>query len=244
MMKNLILFSTIILLGLSSCLEKGETQFSGESFSMISMDKKGLVYAKVVTNDMRAAFITSPQIKQLAPGTFAIIAYSWTESNGITQTDEGLQVYNANTTAEIKQLPKTTLYPSDAPATPNDPFLLYAPTYDSGLYFNDHWMFPYSFKHKEGETGTLRFYKSTTAPKTENSNEIIVDIRLVKSGTATGTTEKTTQSGIVVDMSQLREGTPTTGTTTKTLQIKFRFYREGQTEPFTTQPFPMLVFTN
>ena len=244
-MKKILLLFSITSLGflMNSCMEAGEQNYSGDrQFSYVTSDNAGLIYAR-----NEGGFITSSVIKALQPGQCYLISYSWSTANGMLSTSEGYNVFNVVVTAEPELVPSTNLSMQDAPDGLTAPLMLSMPPYfDPSAYFGDHWAFAYQWKKKEGETATLRFYKSSTTVGTSNPDEVLVDVRLVKSGTATGTTEKTENGLIAANMSALRMalGNPS-GTTIKNIPIRFRYYQEGQTQPtITSQTYNMSVGTN
>lgn len=246
-MKKTMLFLSMIGISLimTSCLDGGEAAFSSENdFSYITRDDKGLVYARVYYRG-QGNFITSSGIQQMNPGDLKFISYSWTEELGTTATAEGYIVYNVNVLGQPEDVSKTELIPADAPSPEEDAedpiqFVLGDPVKDSGTFFGDYWLFGYSYKQKKGETATLRFYQSSDSDK--DKNEFIIDVRLLKAGEPTEDTESTENDYIAVNMSQIRNLYPSTGTTLKSVTIKFRYYRDGQTDEYTTQAYTMNVY--
>lgn len=244
-MRKLLLLFSVLCIGLvmTSCLDEGDQNYTGTlQFSYVDMDDNGLVYAR-----NSGGFITSNEIKtMLEPGRCYFISYSWASEQGVTKTSEGYQVYNVILTDEPEAVPSTSLVMADAPTEIGDGFSLMLPPYfDAATYFGDFWAFTYTWKKKEGETALVRFYKATDTNSSEE-DDVLIDVRMTKMGTATGTTEKTENGVIAVNMSSLRSLLgPSTGTSTKNVQIKFRYYQEGKTVPtVSTQSYPMTVYKN
>ncbi len=237
-MKKLILFLTILLTGitLSSCLEGSEAQFSGSSdFAYITKDKAGLVVARIF-NRGQGGLITSPEIKQMTPGEFKFMTYSWTESMG-TVTSNGYVVYNAQVAPNSVDIPRTALMRATPPVI-EDPnyFLMQPAAYDSGPFFDDNWLIEYTYK--KGENASLQFYLYGTS---SNPDEYIIDVRMVKAAASTG--NEVVKDYIVVDLSDIREMYPPSGDNAKEITLKFRYYRDGQTGLFTTSAYKMVVAT-
>lgn len=244
MRKFLLLFSVLSIgLIMTSCLDNGDQNYTGTyQFSYVDMDDNGMVYAR-----NEGGFITSNEIKtMLEPGKCYFISYTWSSEQGMSKTSDGYNVYNVILTDEPEAVPSTNLIMADAPSgSGNSMTLVFPPYFDAATYFGDFWTFSYQWKKKEGETALVRFYKATDNGS-DNELDVLIDVRMTKMGTATGTTEKTENGVIAVNMSSLRSLLgPSTGTSTKNYQLKFRFYQEGKTEPtVSTQSYPMTVYSN
>ncbi|MDD4379350.1 MAG: hypothetical protein PHN83_05340 [Dysgonamonadaceae bacterium] len=238
-MKKIVLICSILTMGfmLSSCLDSGDSSYTGVmEFSYVTMDNSGLIYAR-----SEGGMITSPQIKLLDPGKCYLLSYTWSSENGTTSSVDDFLISNVVLTAEPVQVPSTMLILQDAPKDDiGTPFTSFSrPYFHPGIYFGDFWAFSYQWKKKEGETASVEFYKSTE--DTGNPDEVMIDVRLNKTGTPTGTTEKTESGRIAVNMNPLRLllGS-SSGTQTKNIYLRFRYYREGQSEPF-TDPYKYLM---
>ena len=236
------LIGTMFLM--NSCLDSGESSYTGNmEYAYVTSDITGLVYARAF-----GGMITSPEIQNLTPGYCYLISYSWTSSNGSVASSEGYQINKVtvlNNLSEKDKIPFTQLILSNAldglttPATA----IYFPPAYSPTNYFGDYWAFSYRWKKKEGETATLQFYKADDS----TSDKVIIDIRFVKSGTATGTEEKTQDDLIAVNMSSLRSLLgPTTGTSTVNIPIVFRYYEENKSSLTTTNTttYYMTVYKN
>lgn len=241
-MKKILLICSIVTMGfmLNSCLESGDQSYTGVmEFSYVTMDNGGQIYARSV-----GGIITSPEIELLYPGKCYLLSYTWSSENGTTQSVDGFLINNVVLTADPFPVPSTSLILQDAPEEDTGvPFsLLSQPFFDSGTYFNDFWAFSYQWKKKDGEEPLVQFYKSSEVK--DNPDDIFIDVRLNKAGTPTGTTEKTESEVIAVNMGSLRTllGSPS-GTQTKNIYLRFRYYREGQSEPITdTYRYPMTIY--
>jgi len=225
---------------LNSCLDSGDKSYTGVmEFSYVATDGSGLVYARSL-----GGMITSSDIKMLNPGQCYFLSYTWNSENGMTQSNDGFSVFNVALTADPEPVPSTTLVMSDAPEESVTPFFKFSdPFYSPDKYFGDFWLFSYQWKKKEGEKANVEFYKSSE--ETENPNEILIDVRLKKTGTANGTTEKTETEIIAVDMSPLRAllGT-SSGNDKKNVPIRFRYYVEGKSEPTLSSQCFMTIYTD
>ncbi len=230
-MKKIVLICSILTMGfmLSSCLDSGDQSYTGVmQFSYVTMDNSGFIYAR-----NEGGFITSESIRMLSPGNCYFLSYTWNSENGMTQSDDGFNIFNVLLTDEPEPVPSTTLVMSDAPAEAGTPFYKFSsPYYSSDKYFGDFWAFSYQWKKKKGEEARVDFYKSSET--TETSGEILIDVRLSKTGTPTETTETIENGIIAVNMSYLRNLLQTSGETeTKDVPIRFRYYIKGQSELFT-----------
>lgn len=241
---NLLLSLFVVSLFLTSCLKEGDGSFSHPGdFSYITQDDNGLVYARTFYEG-RGNLITSSGIKNMEPGKFVITRYSWNNENGTVKTSDGNTVYNVITTEISEPLSTTTLNMS--PATENGFSFkaIHRPIFDSGTYFDDHWAFSYVYSGKEGEAPVVSFFEAARESG-QNSDEVIIDVRLNKIGPASGTQDKELTNSIVVDMSPLRQKYAAERTNTKVLNIKFRHYQEGKTEPvFSQYTYPMVLRDN
>lgn len=245
-MKKLNLLLSLFVVGiiLTSCFKEGDGSFSHPGdFSYITQDDDGLIYARTFYEG-RGNLITSPGIKDVGPGKFVITRYSWNNESGTVKTSDGNTVYNVVTTEISDPLSTTKLTMS--PATENGVSFkaIHRPIFDSGTYFDDHWAFSYVYSGKEGEAPVVSFYEAARQSE-QNPDEVIIDVRLNKIGTATGTQDKEMTNSIVVDMSPLRQKYAAERANTKALSIKFRHYQEGRTEPvFSQYTYPMVLRDN
>ena len=228
---------------MNSCLDSGESSYTGNmEYAYVTSDITGLVYARAA-----GGMITSPEIQNLTPGYCYLISYSWTSSNGSVTSSDGYQVEKVTVLNDLSEnrIPSTQLILSNAPDGLTTPAtsIYFPPAYSPTNYFGDYWAFSYRWKKKEGETATLQFYKADDS----TSDKVIIDIRFVKSGTPTGTEEKTQDDLIAVNMSSLRYLLgPSTGTSTVNIPIIFRYYEEGKTGLTTTNAntYYMTVYKN
>ncbi len=247
MKKILFTFSMIgMMISMNSCLDSGEQTYTGNSeFAYVTRDNNGLIYARTGSFNM----ITSPDLQSLIPENCYFISYSWSSSNGYTPSSDNFNLMNVSILGDPSetQIPSTSLIMGEAPEELTTPVTIYfPPAFHSSNFFGDFWAFSYRWKKKEGESATLKFYKAdSSGNESGGSDEVLIDIRLVKTGTGTGT-EKTQDDVIAVNLSQLRYSLgPLTGTTTKNVPIRFRYYEEGKTTPTTTNTsYFMAVYVN
>ena len=89
----------------------------------------------------------------------------------------------------------------------------------------------------------MDFYKSSET--TETPGEILIDVRLSKTGTPTETTETIENGIIAVNMSSLRNLLQTSGDTeTKNVPIRFRYYIEGSSEPIKSSAYAITIYAD
>ena len=235
------LIGTMFLM--NSCLDSGESSYTGNmEYAYVTSDISGLVYARAA-----GGIITSPEIQNLIPGYCYLISYTWTSSNGSVTSSDGYQIEKVTVLNDLNEnkIPSTQLILSNAPDGLTTPAtaIYFPPAYSPTNYFGDYWAFSYRWKKKDGETATLQFYKADDS----TSEKVIIDIRFVKSGTATGTEEKTQDDLIAVNMSSLRSLLgPSTGTSTVNIPIVFRYFEENKPSLTTTSgnSYYMTVYKN
>lgn len=241
-MKKSVLFFSMVIMGfmLSSCLESGDQSYTGVmQFSYVTMDNSGLIYAR-----NEGGFITNESIRMLYPGNCYLLSYTWNSENGMTQSADGFNIFNVVLTDEPEPVPLTTLVMSDAPAEAGTPFYKFSsPYYSSDEYFGDFWAFSYQWKKKKGEEVRVDFYKSSET--TETPGEILIDVRLSKTGTPTETMETIENGIIAVNMSSLRNLLQTSGETeTKNVPIRFLYYIEGGSEPIKSSAYAITIYSD
>ena len=233
-MKKLLLFFTVITLGLSmtSCLEGGSQNFN-EAYIVYISQYQGTVYGKTLNGRL----ITSDKMMLMQPGTFKYFNYSWDESYGFTTIGD-MSAYKVMIGNDIIDVSQSYATPSIAPEEKPDVRFenIKAPLYDElGQYFDDFWLFEFSYKGVEGETPNLTFY---IRDNDESSNSINVDIRLTKTGQGKeGATEKTFTDVTAVNMSYIRQAY--LSSSTNEVEIKFYYYVSGNEEPISSQTYKM-----
>lgn len=220
-MKKVVLFLTVIgtVLLMASCLGDTETYYSGSPLSYITSTNSGVVYAKTVDG----LFITSPKIQlEGEPGSFAFITYSWKESENTIREDG---IYNATVTQISDPLYKGYLLSDEAPGEQEAEPLLesFQQVVYGGPYFDNHWIFAYSYKKEDGSKKGLRLYYN---PETMGDNEIAVDIRLVDIGETIDKDQKDVL--IAVDFSDIHEhyAAALSPGGQKNLKVVFRYYQK------------------
>ncbi|MFA6702745.1 MAG: hypothetical protein WCR12_07385 [Dysgonamonadaceae bacterium] len=230
MKKNLMLIA-IAALGMffTSCLGglDNDSTYSGSGeFAYIDYNAEHLLTYAVTPG--RLGLITSPEIKQMLPGTTVFLSYAWTSKDGYVPNTN---VYNVTLTEEPVSIPGTSLILTEAPVSVNSFNKLNALLADQFGYFGDRWLFTYDWKKKDGETSTAMFYLNM-ANFEKNSSELIIDVRFVKNGTATGTKETLTKEYIAVNLSALRDLYDTEGSSVyRDINVKFRYYEANSTGP-------------
>lgn len=229
---NLLLSLVILAVSFTSCLDEGSRNYSENGYVYIVMDDSGLIYGRTSTG----RFITSNDIKMMMPGEFKFLSYSFDEANG-TVALENFSVDNVTVSPNEIGIQKTMINLNAAPEANTATFTaLGHPIYGSDpVYFGDHWIFEYAYKHEAGEIPTVNFYKRDSEP---NSNDIIIDVRI----TGISSTGTSKANAIALNMAPIRamyEGSSTTST--KDLHVKFYYYEEGKTEPTATQTYVFRV---
>ncbi|MDR1517013.1 MAG: hypothetical protein LBS52_02745 [Dysgonamonadaceae bacterium] len=241
-MRKLFLFFSVVGLSvlMNSCLGDGKNSFTEAYPCYITTDNSTyLTYART----LNGRFITSNEIKLMEPGTFHSISYSWDESYGTTPISIGgysYPVYNVTSTSE--EIGKKELYYSEAPDEENPVPLYYSSQFQAvpdeyGTYWNDHWVIAYAYKIKKGESISAQFYVPPRSSD-ENNAEVVIDVRLTKSGTAESTAEIVEDDVVALNMAPIRS--QYISSANQTVNVKFRFYTEGQTGLYTTtNSYPM-----
>lgn len=219
MKKILFLFSMIGMgLFLSSCIDSGQQTLSGEGqLFYISQTEQG----KIAYNGGFA--MTSNEIKAQNPDRWYAITWSWSSEYGTT----GNNIYNAMT-SQIDPVPMGVFYREMAP----EPTAFFQ-TMDvlRGLAlsnaFGDYLLFSYSMQKAEGETAQIKLYSPLNVDEFSTSGTLILDARVVKTGTASGS-EKLVNDVVAIKMSDLRNlVTFTSNETYKNITIKIRYHKDA-----------------
>lgn len=219
---------------LSSCLDSGSNSYIGNAeYSYITTSRTtGEIYAKTLGGYM----ITSPKIQQLTPETAAFLTYQVTEETPTITIDNNI-VYNVNLGGEPTPIDQTVLQMTSAPDVPAVNFeSLMDPLFAQNNFFGDLWLFPYTYKINKGERVTVQFYIANEEDSELNStNEVLIDIRLVKTGTPDeGATEKIEGEYVVANMSSLRMMMADKADADGNLNIKFRYYKSDHEGLYTS----------
>lgn len=231
-----LLFMLSAVLFLSSCLDTGKGSYAGKKeYSYIARDQTtSLIYARTISGNL----ITSEKIKTLSPGSIAFLTYE-IDLEKAEQTMIGFNnnviVYTAVLGAEPTIAEQSRLRLTNAPEAPAIHFenIFYPPTFSSNDYFDDRWLFHYVVKLKKGETVKADFYTTTETASNGDSNEIIIDIRLTKSGDADNGPAEMIEEYVVADFSDLRSMYKESGK--DNIKLKFRFYKATkENELYTT----------
>lgn len=228
----LLMLSAVLFL--SSCLDSGSNSYIGsEEFSYITRSQStGTVYARTLAGYM----ITSPKIQQLTPGTGAFLTYQVTEETEKVALENNLVAYKVDLGAEPVSIDKTLLFhraPEDV--TPVKFESLMEPVFARNDYFGDLWLFPYTYSIKKGQTAKIYFYKADKDQIENPTTDVIIDVRLVITGTPEGgATEKIEGKYITVDMSSLRMVFDDEADAAGNLNVKFRYYRSDYEGLFTS----------
>lgn len=219
----LVLSATLFL---SSCLDSDAGSWAGnEEYSYITQDPAtNLVYARTI----QGYFITSEKIRSFfSDGDIGFISYqiNFDEAERTMIGDQkNIIVYHADLAGEPVKVAQTKVKFESVPDAPIVHFEnIMTPIFSENTYFGDRWYFPFQVKLKKGEKVKANFYKVPDEGET-SSDEVIIDIRLTKSGEAEdGATDKTVADFAVADFSDLRMMFEGSGK--KELNLKFRFYR-------------------
>lgn len=222
-MRKLILFLSVVATGLflTSCLKTGDSNFSGQREFFYITQLEG---TQVAHNGSFA--MTSNEIKTKELDRWYRISWSWSTENGMASTN----VYNAMV-SEIEQIPFGTYLQQEAPQEPITPFLTFNMV--KGLpisaSFGDFLILQYSWAKKEGESVQVRLYNETMQQTA--MDQFTLELRLEKSGTATGTTEKNEDAFAAIKMDQLRNLIDFNGQDYKDIQLKFNYLKGSSATP-------------
>jgi hypothetical protein len=242
-MKKLILFLSVIgaVTLMTSCL-KGDNSYTDQGFVFIdTSSENGKRHGRtsggriITSNGIQTGMIGQTPIH---PGAFYFFAFSWQEANGTVDLGQNMQTAdNVTITSNIFEVPSTSLRMDSAPEISEGvpPFIAIANPLFAGdaFYWRDNWVF--EFGYTGGETPpTLAFYKreiSDTNTGTHSTN-IDIDIR-IESPASSGTQSR--GHAVAVNMLQLRREFQELNND-HTLNIRFHFYREGQSTIHTSEP--------
>ena len=175
-MKKLLLFITVALMGFSmtSCLNDGSQQFNERSIVYITQQ-----YGKVYGKTLSGKIITAPKMQTMDTRSFKFFNYSWDEEFGMTEIGD-FEAYNVAISGLEIDIAQTTIM--DIPVeseTPDHRFMkIFSPAHDpNGLFFDDFWLFEYTFRGVEGDKATVDFHIREFR---EDDDMVIVDLRLDK----------------------------------------------------------------
>lgn len=244
-MKKMMFFLSIIGVSLlmTSCLGAGSQNFSEPAIAYIARDNaSGLVYARTSSG----RFITSSQIQTMLPGSFKLFYYSWEESYGLA-TIENTTVYkDVIISGNSYDIPTTRVLTNPVSEVKFKPFVgisqevYYA---DNQTYFDDHWILEYAYKAKEGENPIVSFY--LREEESESRDEVVIDIRLSLSGTATGTSETNKSAMVAVDMAPVRAKYSAMETgSSRRMSVKFNYYVEDNDTELLLGSYPYTIGQN
>lgn len=223
-MRKLFLFLTVLTFGitLSSCLSVGNQNFA--ETSIVYIDSHGFTtYGKTLSG--RAIY--NDQISIMSPRTFKVMNYSWDEEYGVQDMD-GVTLYKVVTTGDVIDLSQTELITGisniERGATLKE---IKQPVYDKhGVYFDDFWLFEYTYEGKEGQKPRLSFFLRENS-QDENIKEI--DIRLNLHGEAKEGAETRTYSDVIaVDMKLIRS--MFLGPSNQNVRLKFFYFDDDTSE--------------
>jgi hypothetical protein len=220
-MRKLILFLSVVATGLflTSCLEAGDSNLAGSGQLFYITLSEG---TKIAHNGGFA--MTSNEIKMQEPERWYLITWSWTTANGMLSST----VHNAITT-DIEQIPCGQYLHEEAPegsSTPINSFGMISRFPITGV-FGDFLILQYSWAKKEGESVEVRLYNETM----QQTDQFTLELRLEKSGTATGTTEKNEDAFAAIKMDQLRNLIDFNGQDYKDIQLKFNYLKGSSATP-------------
>ena len=231
----LILLSSVLLL--SSCLDLSRGSWMGkEEYSYIVRDEKtSTIYARTASG----YWITSEKISTLTPGTTARISYQINFDDAeeiLTGEQNNASIWEASLGGEPIILNQTKLYVNEAPVAPVVNFEnLTEPVFIENDYFGDNWLFPYIVKMKKGQTSHVSFYKASEMDPSGYKVEVIIDVRVVITGTPeAGAEDKLVGDEIVVNLSDLRYMYANNTDSSGKIDLKFRYYRSDKVDLHTT----------
>lgn len=225
-MKKIFLFLTVLTFGLTmtSCLNSGSQNFV--ETSIVFIDSHGFsTFGKTLSGRV----ISNERISLMEPKTFKIISYSWDEDYGMAPIGDG-SAYKVVVSGDPIDLSRSFLDTHNQnPEFRGTPITqIKNPAYDEfGFWFDDFWLFEYSYKGKEGEKPFLSFY--LREPNENNPSLVEVDIRLNLSGDPKeGATERDIVDVTSVDMRYIRDRF--LNSDNKSLSVKFYYFNseEGQ----------------
>lgn len=229
-MRKLILFFSVVATGLflTSCLEAGDSNFSGQRQLFYITQLEGMQ----VAYNGGDFVMTSNEIKSKDPHRWYLITWSWTTENGMADTN----VHNAMT-SEIEQIPLGVYLQQEAPQETITPVLNFNMV--GGLpiagFFGDFLIVQYVWNKKEGEKVQAKLYNETTQPNVTDTYTL--KLRLEKSGTSTETSGKNVDGFAAFDMSPLRSLINFNGQDFKDIQLKFIYDKENAEQSTSvTQP--------
>lgn len=222
-MRKLILLFAVLVSGLflTSCLEAGDSNLAGSGQLFYITQSEG---TQIAHNGGFA--MTSNEIKMQEPERWYLITWSWTTANGMLSST----VHNAITT-DIEQIPYGLYLYEEAPegsSTPINSFGMISGLPITGG-FGDFLILQYSWAKKEGESVQVRLYNETMQQIA--MDQFTLELRLEKSGTATGTTEKNEDAFAAIKMAQLRNLIDFNGQDYKDIQLKFNYLKGSSATP-------------
>lgn len=228
----LLILSAVLLL--SSCLDSGSNSYTGtQEPCYITIGSAGIVYARTPANYL----ITSPKIKELRPGTIAVISYQVRNQEDETvKVDDNAIAYIVELGGEPVTLDQTSLTLGYAPEVPVVKFEnIMTPIYAQNLFFGDLWIFPHTFKVKKGQRAKVSFYQTSEEDAKAADSDVLIDVRLEKLGTPDNdTADKLEGNNIVADFSVLRTMLADKANSQGKVSIKFRYYRSDMDKPYTS----------
>lgn len=226
----LILLSAVLFL--SSCLDSGDNSYIGhDEYSYITQSETGVIYANTASGHL----ITSQGISsKLNPGDIALLSFEVTDETETIPIGNNLVIYKVNLGGEPTILDQERLHPISAPAKEDTVYfesIIAPPVWltNSSQYFGDRWPLTYQYKAKKGENVSVVFYTVHEDDLPENLNaDILIDIRLEKSGTPEANAKEELKNDlVVVNLSDLRYMHSEVGEdgVYKEMKVKFRFFR-------------------
>lgn len=232
---NVLLGIIGVALLMTSCLNKGETSYSGVPLSYITSSETGVKYAQTFDG----LPITSPQILLKDEGSFVYIAYTWKESLN-TVTPEN--IYNATVTDISDPIEKSTILPLAAPENETEvPLETFSPVVYGGEFFGYHWIYSYGYEKGDGSKKELRFYVD---PTQESENEVIIDVRL-EDGAGSITKDQDNVMGAVdIEYIHQKYSAGLSSGNSKSIQVYFRYYLEksdGTLQLYKSQASNMVI---
>lgn len=243
---SLLLIVSVTLL-LSSCLDSGPNSYIGyDEYSYITRSETGIVFARTASGNL----ITSEKISSLQPGSAVLLSFEVSGDDEVIKIDEVVNIYKVNLGREpiiLKQEPlRLSSAPEVEPVYIENIFEPQTWVTMKSLYFGDRWPFTFQYNAKKGEEVKFSFYKVPEDELPTNLNaDVLIDIRMVKSGTPEpNANDELKNENIVGNMTLLREISASADSQeVKELTVKFRYYKadkEGELY-ITTRPIGITV---
>lgn len=248
-LKRIFLKTGLIVLAVAlfaSCIKEGEQSYSAQEFGFITTES-GTIYARMASGYL----ITSPQISlEKYIGRCAFIKFSVNSQTEKMTIGENIIIWKATVASEPSLIDQASMIFSPAPTeSPVRLSEIVLPGSNSNFeYFGNNWPFKYTCKIKKGEQPMLKFYVPTPDEMNDSDDDtIVIDIKLEITGTPeSDATEKKEEFITVCDFTRLRQMIPAfvQGSTSKSINMRFRYYLEGQSNYINSNNYQIEALIN